>query len=83
MQTIESTPGIPKPGIFSSRSRGSAAVIIDQSMLSAEILAGQLRQWLSSRQELLARAEAAHRLDRPNALSRITELCLAHAGGVA
>ena len=60
-----------------------AAVIIDQSMLSAEVLAGQLRQWLSSRQELLARAEAAHRLDRPNALSRITELCLEHAGGVA
>ena len=60
-----------------------AAVIIDQSMLSAEVLAGQLREWLGSRRELLARAEAAHELDRPNALARITELCLQQAGGDA
>ncbi|MDH3428756.1 MAG: undecaprenyldiphospho-muramoylpentapeptide beta-N-acetylglucosaminyltransferase [Gammaproteobacteria bacterium] len=57
-----------------------AAVIIDQSMLSAEVLAGQLREWLSSRRDLLARAEQAHRLDKPHALSRITELCLEQAG---
>jgi UDP-N-acetylglucosamine--N-acetylmuramyl-(pentapeptide) pyrophosphoryl-undecaprenol N-acetylglucosamine transferase len=58
-----------------------AAVIIDQSMLSAEVLAGQLRAWLSSRDELLVKAELAHRLDRPSALLRITELCLEQAGG--
>ncbi len=53
-----------------------AAVIIDESMLSAEVLAGQLRGWLSNRQDLLAKAEKAHGLDKPNALLRITELCL-------
>jgi UDP-N-acetylglucosamine--N-acetylmuramyl-(pentapeptide) pyrophosphoryl-undecaprenol N-acetylglucosamine transferase len=58
-----------------------AGVIIDQSMLSAEVLAGQLREWLSSRQDLLARAEKAHRLDKPSALMRITELCLEQVGG--
>ncbi len=57
-----------------------AAVIIDESMLSAEVLAGQLRDWLTSRDELLQKAEAAHRLDRPHALMRITELCLQQAG---
>jgi len=60
-----------------------AAVIIDQSMLSAEVLAGQLREWLSSRQELLAKAEKAHGLNRPGALTRITELCLEQAGARA
>jgi UDP-N-acetylglucosamine--N-acetylmuramyl-(pentapeptide) pyrophosphoryl-undecaprenol N-acetylglucosamine transferase len=57
-----------------------AAVIIDESMLSADVLAGQLREWLASRGELQARAEKAHRLDRPRALARITELCLEQAG---
>ena len=57
-----------------------AAVIIDQSMLSAEVLASQLRQWLTNRQELQAKAEQAHRLDKPDALARITELCLQQAG---
>ena len=60
-----------------------AAVIIDQSMLSAEVLAAQLEQWLTTRDELLARAEAAHGLDQPNALSRITQLCLEQAGDIA
>jgi UDP-N-acetylglucosamine--N-acetylmuramyl-(pentapeptide) pyrophosphoryl-undecaprenol N-acetylglucosamine transferase len=60
-----------------------AAVIMDQSMLSAAVLAGQLREWLSSRHALLAKAEQAHRLDRPHALTRITELCLEQAGGAA
>ncbi len=57
-----------------------AAVIIDESMLSAEVLAGQLRSWLSSRQELQVRAEKAHGLNKPGALTRITELCLEQAG---
>jgi UDP-N-acetylglucosamine--N-acetylmuramyl-(pentapeptide) pyrophosphoryl-undecaprenol N-acetylglucosamine transferase len=57
-----------------------AAVIIDESMLSAEVLAGQLREWLTNRSELLAKAEKAHGLDKPHALSRITELCLEQAG---
>jgi UDP-N-acetylglucosamine--N-acetylmuramyl-(pentapeptide) pyrophosphoryl-undecaprenol N-acetylglucosamine transferase len=60
-----------------------AAVIIDESMLTADVLAGQLHEWLSSRQELQARAEKAQGLDKPRALMRITELCLEQAGGAA
>jgi UDP-N-acetylglucosamine--N-acetylmuramyl-(pentapeptide) pyrophosphoryl-undecaprenol N-acetylglucosamine transferase len=60
-----------------------AAVIIDESMLSAEVLAGQLREWLSSRAELCAKAEKARTLAKPNALMRITELCLEQAGVAA
>ena len=56
-----------------------AAVIIDESMLSAEVLAGQLRAWLSSRDDLQGKAEKARGLARPNALMRITELCLEQA----
>ena len=56
-----------------------AAVIIDESMLSAEVLAGQLREWLSSRDDLQGKAEKARGLARPNALMRITELCLEQA----
>jgi UDP-N-acetylglucosamine--N-acetylmuramyl-(pentapeptide) pyrophosphoryl-undecaprenol N-acetylglucosamine transferase len=57
-----------------------AAVIIDQSMLSADVLASQLQDWLSNREDLLVKAEKAHGLDKPLALSRITELCLEQAG---
>jgi UDP-N-acetylglucosamine--N-acetylmuramyl-(pentapeptide) pyrophosphoryl-undecaprenol N-acetylglucosamine transferase len=57
-----------------------AAVIIDESMLSAQVLAGQLREWLSSREKLQARAEKARGLAKPKALARITELCLQQAG---
>ncbi len=60
-----------------------AAVIIDESMLSADVLKGQLHEWLSDRQDLLAKAEKAHTLDRPKALSRITQLCLEQAGAAA
>ena len=60
-----------------------AAVIVDESMLSAEILAGQLRDWLASREDLRAKAEKARTLARPNALLRITELCLEQAGVAA
>ena len=55
-------------------------VIIDVSMLNADVLAGKLSDWLTDRKDLLAKAEKAHGLDRPNALSRITELCLEQAG---
>jgi len=57
-----------------------AAVIIDESMLSAQVLAEQLREWLSSRATLQARAETARGLAKPKALARITELCLQQAG---
>jgi UDP-N-acetylglucosamine--N-acetylmuramyl-(pentapeptide) pyrophosphoryl-undecaprenol N-acetylglucosamine transferase len=57
-----------------------AAVIIDESMLSPDVLAGQLRAWLTDRELLVRRAEAARGLARPNALRRIAELCLEQAG---
>ena len=60
-----------------------AAVIIDQSMLSADVLAAQLREWLTSRDDLQGKAEKAHKLDKPSALARITELCLEQAGVAA
>jgi len=60
-----------------------AAVIVDESMLTAEVLAGQLHEWLSSRADLQAKAELARGLAKPNALMRITELCLEQAGAAA
>jgi len=60
-----------------------AAAIISESELSAEVLADLLREWLSSRQSLLARAAKARELARPQALARITELCLEQAGVAA
>ena len=60
-----------------------AAIIIDESMLSAQVLADQLRDWLKSRAELQVRAEKARELAKPKALTRITELCLQQAGVTA
>jgi UDP-N-acetylglucosamine--N-acetylmuramyl-(pentapeptide) pyrophosphoryl-undecaprenol N-acetylglucosamine transferase len=60
-----------------------AAAIISESDLSAELLANLLREWLSSRQSLLERAERARELAKPQALARITELCLEQAGVAA
>jgi UDP-N-acetylglucosamine--N-acetylmuramyl-(pentapeptide) pyrophosphoryl-undecaprenol N-acetylglucosamine transferase len=60
-----------------------AAVIIDESMLSPTVLADQLREWLSSREALQQKAETARTLAKPNALARITELCLQQAGVAA
>jgi len=60
-----------------------AAIIIDESMLSAQVLADQLRDWLKSRAELQARAEKARSLAKPKALTRIAEVCLQQAGVTA
>lgn len=57
-----------------------AAVIIDESMLSADVLAGQLREWLAGRDALQHKAETARQLARPRALVRIAEHCLEQAG---
>ena len=59
-----------------------AATIIQESDLTAERLASLLRDWLQSRATLLQRADKARALAKPEALSRITELCLQQAGGV-
>ena len=60
-----------------------AAFIIQESELTPARLADLLRDWLQSREALLVRAERAHSLAKPNALNRITELCLLQAGGIA
>ncbi|MEQ9562924.1 MAG: undecaprenyldiphospho-muramoylpentapeptide beta-N-acetylglucosaminyltransferase, partial [Woeseiaceae bacterium] len=58
-----------------------AATIIAEKDLDDCTLAAVLDDWLSGRDALRARAEAARRLAAPDALRRITETCLALAGG--
>ncbi len=60
-----------------------AAAIIQESDLSAEHLAAMLREWLQSRADLMRRAEKARSLAQPDALQRITELCLRQAEGAS
>jgi UDP-N-acetylglucosamine--N-acetylmuramyl-(pentapeptide) pyrophosphoryl-undecaprenol N-acetylglucosamine transferase len=55
---------------------GAAALIPEKD------LNGLLRQWLSSREELLARARKSRQLARPDALRRITSYCLEAAGAM-
>jgi UDP-N-acetylglucosamine--N-acetylmuramyl-(pentapeptide) pyrophosphoryl-undecaprenol N-acetylglucosamine transferase len=57
-----------------------AAAIIQEAVLTPELLADLLREWLLSRDNLLVRAEKARSLATPNSLDRITELCLEQAG---
>jgi len=58
-----------------------AAKILDESGVTDESLASELEDWLTSRPALEQRAAAARRLSRPDALERITDLCIAAAGG--
>ncbi|MBT8087932.1 MAG: undecaprenyldiphospho-muramoylpentapeptide beta-N-acetylglucosaminyltransferase [Gammaproteobacteria bacterium] len=60
-----------------------AAAIIQESVLTPELLAEVLQTWLKSRDELARRAEKARALAAPKALHRITELCLEQAGALA
>jgi UDP-N-acetylglucosamine--N-acetylmuramyl-(pentapeptide) pyrophosphoryl-undecaprenol N-acetylglucosamine transferase len=63
--------------------QAGAASIIQEQDLSDVSLAGELRRWLTSRDELLGRARRSRQLARPQALRRITELCLEQAGDIA
>jgi len=60
-----------------------AGVTIQESDLTPESLANELRPLLVSRDVLRARATRARKLARPDALERITQLCLQQAEGVA
>ena len=60
-----------------------AALIIPESELTPDYLSGLLREWLQSRATLQQRATRARALACPESLSRITEVCLAQAGGAA
>ena len=57
-----------------------AAAIIREADLTAELLANFLGDWLQSRTTLRQRAEKARELATPDALCRITEVCLQQAG---
>jgi UDP-N-acetylglucosamine--N-acetylmuramyl-(pentapeptide) pyrophosphoryl-undecaprenol N-acetylglucosamine transferase len=57
-----------------------AAEVIQQSALSDESFATLLKSWTVSRDVLLERARKARSLARPDALHRITGLCLESAG---
>jgi UDP-N-acetylglucosamine--N-acetylmuramyl-(pentapeptide) pyrophosphoryl-undecaprenol N-acetylglucosamine transferase len=60
-----------------------AALIIQEKDLTPAMLAGLIRDWMQSRAMLMQRAERARELATPNALNRITELCLELAGAPA
>ncbi len=60
-----------------------AAVIIQEDVLNAELLADTLRQWLQSRRNLLQRAEHARELARPDSLQRIASICMQQAGATS
>jgi len=60
-----------------------AATIIQEDELTPGRLADELRDWLSSRDRLARRAAIARGLAKPDALDRITELCLEQAGALA
>ncbi|MCH6550002.1 MAG: undecaprenyldiphospho-muramoylpentapeptide beta-N-acetylglucosaminyltransferase [Proteobacteria bacterium] len=60
-----------------------AAAIMAEKDLSDESLAGLLKDWLSSRDELKTRASKARALAKPDALQRITDVCLELAGASA
>jgi UDP-N-acetylglucosamine--N-acetylmuramyl-(pentapeptide) pyrophosphoryl-undecaprenol N-acetylglucosamine transferase len=80
---------VPYPGAVDDHQTANAAPmaaagageIIQERDLTPEVLAHALRDWLQSRAALLQRAETARSLAKPNALQRITELCLQQAGG--
>jgi UDP-N-acetylglucosamine--N-acetylmuramyl-(pentapeptide) pyrophosphoryl-undecaprenol N-acetylglucosamine transferase len=57
-----------------------AAEILQESDLGDQSLADALKNWLSDRATLQSRAERARELARPDALQRITTLCLQAAG---
>ena len=60
-----------------------AGSIMQEKDLYNESLATELRRWLTSREELLKKALKARELANPEALNRITQLCLEQAGGLA
>jgi len=57
-----------------------AAVIMNEKDMTAESLASCLTEWLESRATLRDRAIKSRKLAKPNALARITDVCLEAAG---
>ena len=69
-QTANATPMV----------QAGAAAVIQEADLNDASLADELQRWLASRADLLERAKRARELAQPQALQRITELCLQLAG---
>ncbi len=61
--------------------QAGAAMIIQESELTPELLAERLGIWMKSRDALVKRAEAARALAIPDSLARITQICLQQARG--
>jgi UDP-N-acetylglucosamine--N-acetylmuramyl-(pentapeptide) pyrophosphoryl-undecaprenol N-acetylglucosamine transferase len=61
----------------------NAAVLIADRDLTAERLAAELRQLCASRANLLAMAERARRLARPQSAEELAQACLVYAGSAA
>ena len=59
------------------------AVVLQESELTAERLADVLNEWFADREILLDRARKARSQARPDALERITGICLQAAGASA
>ena len=59
-----------------------AAIIVQESDLTAASLAEVLRNWLTSRDELAGRGNKARALAAPDSLQRIASICLQQAGAV-
>ena len=57
-----------------------AALLIDEATLSESSLANSLKGWFAERSVLQTRADKARTLARPDALSRISSVCLELAG---
>lgn len=60
-----------------------AAIVLPERDMSGESLAAILQDWLVGRAGLLERAVKARNLARPDALGRITDVCLQAAGASA
>jgi UDP-N-acetylglucosamine--N-acetylmuramyl-(pentapeptide) pyrophosphoryl-undecaprenol N-acetylglucosamine transferase len=60
-----------------------AAQVVPESEMTPDYLAALLREWLQSRAQLAKRAAQARALAAPDALRRITEVCLEQAGVAA
>ncbi len=60
-----------------------AAIVLQESELDAERLARVLQTWFADREQLVKRARLSRAQAKPDALEKITDICLEAAGVVA
>ena len=61
----------------------SGAIVLQEAELNAERLADVLKDWFADREQLLKRARQSRAEAKPDALARITDICLDAAGVTA